>query len=192
MVVIAGLGNPGLKYKKTRHNVGFDVIDLLAKKYGIAVREKKYKALLGKGTIGGMPVLLVKPQTFMNLSGDSIGEIMRFYKLDPTEELIVISDDVALAPGAIRIRKKGSAGGHNGLKNIISCCGTDEFIRVRVGVGEVPIGVDMVSHVLGKPRAEDRKQIDLAYECAADAIACILTDNVDLAMSRYNGKVSRS
>ena len=114
MYVIVGLGNPGDKYARTRHNVGFDVIDLLAEQNGISVTERKHKALIGKGRIAGQAVILVKPQTFMNLSGESVGDILHFYKLDPAQDLIVISDDVALDPGTLRIRKKGSAGGHNG------------------------------------------------------------------------------
>lgn len=192
MYVIAGLGNPGDKYEKTRHNVGFDVIDLLAEKNNIAVTEHKYKALIGKGRIGGCPVILVKPQTFMNLSGESIGEILRFYKLDPTEDLIVISDDVTLDPGTLRIRKKGSAGGHNGLKNIIAHCGTQEFTRVRVGVGKLPPQGDMIAHVLGRPVSEDRKMIELSYERAVQAVDCILQEDVEMAMSRYNGKVEEA
>ena len=129
MYVIVGLGNPGDKYARTRHNVGFDVIDLLAEQNGISVTERKHKALIGKGRIAGQAVILVKPQTFMNLSGESVGDILHFYKLDPAQDLIVISDDVALDPGTLRIRKKGSAGGHNGLKNIIAHCHTEEFMR---------------------------------------------------------------
>ena len=125
MYIVAGLGNPGLKYRHTRHNAGFDVIDVLADQYGIAVKESKHKALIGKGVIDGQQVMLVKPQTFMNLSGESLIDIVNFYKLDPTEDVIIISDDVTLDPGNIRVRRKGSAGGHNGLKNIIEHFHTD-------------------------------------------------------------------
>ncbi len=189
MYVIVGLGNPGDKYEKTRHNVGFDVIDLLSEKYQIALTERKHKALMGKGRIEGEAVILVKPQTFMNLSGESVGEILRFYKLEPTEDLIVISDDVSLDPGTIRIRKKGSAGGHNGLKNIIAHTNTQDFKRIRIGVGKLAPGGDMVAHVLGRFPLEDRKLVELSYERACDAICCMMTEDVDLAMSRYNGKV---
>ena len=135
MIVIAGLGNPTRQYEKTRHNVGFEVIDMLAGKYHIKIKEKKHKALCGTGVIEGQKVLLVKPQTFMNLSGESIGSILNFYKLEPETGLIVVYDDVSLMPGKLRIRKKGSAGGHNGIKSIISQIGTQEFQRIKLGVG---------------------------------------------------------
>lgn len=192
MYVIVGLGNPGDKYARTRHNVGFDVIDLLAEQNGISVTERKHKALIGKGRIAGQAVILVKPQTFMNLSGESVGDILHFYKLDPAQDLIVISDDVALDPGTLRIRKKGSAGGHNGLKNIIAHCHTEEFMRVRIGVGKLPPNGDMITHVLGRFAPEDRRLVELSYERAAQAIDCILSEDVDKAMSRYNGKVEVS
>lgn len=192
MYVIVGLGNPGDKYARTRHNVGFDVIDLLAEQNGISVTERKHKALIGKGRIAGQAVILVKPQTFMNLSGESVGDILHFYKLDPAQDLIVISDDVALDPGTLRIRKKGSAGGHNGLKNIIAHCHTEEFMRVRIGVGKLPPNGDMIAHVLGRFAPEDRHLVELSYERAAQAIDCILSEDVDKAMSRYNGKVEVS
>ena len=192
MYVIVGLGNPGDKYARTRHNVGFDVIDLLAEQNGISVTERKHKALIGKGRIAGQAVILVKPQTFMNLSGESVGDILHFYKLDPAQDLIVISDDVALDPGTLRIRKKGSAGGHNGLKNIIAHCHTEEFMRVRIGVGKLPPNGDMIAHVLGRFAPEDRRRVELSYERAAQAIDCILSEDVDKAMSRYNGKVEVS
>ncbi len=136
MFVIAGLGNPSSKYERTRHNVGFDAVDLLADKYQISIREKKHKALCGSGVIEGQKVLLVKPQTFMNLSGESIGAILNFYKVEPETGLLVIYDDISLVPGRIRIRKKGSAGGHNGIKSIIGHVGTQEFQRIKIGVGE--------------------------------------------------------
>ena len=189
MFLIAGLGNPGKKYEATRHNVGFDVIDRLAEKYNIDVREYKFKALIGKGVIEGQPVILAKPQTFMNLSGESIGEIVRFYKLDPETEMVVISDDVTLDAGTTRIRKKGSAGGHNGLKSIIACCGTQNFTRIRVGVGKLPEYGDMVGHVLGRMGKEDRRLADLSYQRAAEAAALILQGQTDQAMNLYNGKV---
>ena len=149
MFVIAGLGNPDKKYENTRHNIGFDVIDALADKYGIRVKDRKHNALCGTGVIEGRKVLLVKPLTFMNLSGESIGEIIRFYKLDPEEDMLVVFDDISLAPGNIRIRKKGSAGGHNGIKNIIAHLGTQNFMRIKVGVGEKPKGWDLADYVLG-------------------------------------------
>ena len=136
--------------------------------------------------------MLLKPQTFMNLSGESIREAVDFYKIDPETELIVIYDDISLAPGNLRIRKKGSAGGHNGLKNIIAHCHTEEFMRVRIGVGKLPPNGDMIAHVLGRFAPEDRRLVELSYERAAQAIDCILSEDVDKAMSRYNGKVEVS
>lgn len=189
MYVIVGLGNPGLKYEKTRHNVGFDVIDLLAEKYGIDVSEKKHKALIGKGRIGGSPVILVKPQTFMNLSGESVGDILHFYKLDPEEDLIVISDDVTLDPGTTRVRRKGSAGGHNGLKNIIAHTHTEGFKRVKVGVGKLPPHGDMVAYVLGRFTESDRKLVEKSYQRAIAAVECMVDGDIEKAMNLYNGKV---
>ena len=189
MYVIVGLGNPGDKYEKTRHNVGFDVIDLLAEKYAISVTERKHKALIGKGRIEGQTVILVKPQTFMNLSGESVSDVMNFYKLDAEEDLIVISDDVTLEPGTTRIRRKGSAGGHNGLKNIIAHMHTDVFKRVKVGVGKLPAGGDMVAHVLGRFSPEDRKLVELSYERAIGAVESMVRDDIEQAMNLYNGKV---
>jgi len=149
MFVIVGLGNPSKEYENTRHNVGFDVIDAIADKYDIHVAELKHRAKLGKGYIGGDKVILAKPLTFMNLSGESVRAIIDYYKVDPETELIVISDDISLAPGQLRIRKKGSAGGHNGLKNIIRHLGGENFQRVRIGVGEKPKDYDLVDWVLG-------------------------------------------
>lgn len=189
MYVIVGLGNPGDKYKNTRHNVGFDVIDLLAEKYQISVTERKHKALIGKGRIEGQAVILVKPQTFMNLSGESVADIINFYKLDPEEDLIVISDDVTLDPGTTRIRRKGSAGGHNGLKNIIAHMHTDGFKRIKVGVGKLPPGGDMVAHVLGGFSPENRMQVEKSYQRAIGAVECMVSDDIEQAMNLYNGKV---
>lgn len=191
MIVIVGLGNPGEKYKKTRHNVGFDVIDLLAEKYQIDVQDRKYKALVGKGRINTQAVLLVKPQTFMNLSGESVGEILRFYKLDPEQDLLVISDDVTLEPGMIRIRRKGSAGGHNGLKNIIAHSGTDGFMRIKVGVGKLPPQGDMVAHVLGRFSEADRKQVEGSYQQAVSAVEYMIDGKIDQAMNLFNRKVEK-
>ena len=156
MFLIVGLGNPGRQYEHTRHNAGFDVMDALAEKYNISISESGHKALFGKGMIGGQKVILAKPQTFMNLSGESVAELLHYYKIDPEEELLVIFDDISLAPGNIRIRKKGSAGGHNGIKNIIAMTGTQNFMRIKVGVGEKPKGWDLADHVLGHFNKEDQ------------------------------------
>ncbi len=181
------MGNPGRQYERTRHNVGFDVIDALAGRFQIDVREKKHKALIGSGAIAGRRVMLAKPQTFMNASGESVAEILSYYGLDPEEDLLVVSDDINLPPGAIRIRKQGSAGGHNGLKSVIEQTGTKGFCRLRVGVGEKR-GDDLVGHVLGRFSKEERALIDGAIEDAADAAEMIAAGGADRAMNEYNGK----
>lgn len=186
MYIIVGLGNPGREYQNTRHNIGFDVIDRLAAREGISVLEKKHKALIGKGLVAGQKCILAKPQTYMNLSGESLRELMDYYKIDPTWELIVISDDVSLPVGMLRVRRKGSSGGHNGLKNIILHLGHDEFIRLRMGVGEKPSGYDLADYVLGHFSGEERKVMDEAAERAADAICKIMRDGADSAMNEYN------
>ena len=185
MYVIAGLGNPGREYEGTRHNVGFMTLDALADKYNIDVREKAFKGLIGKGVIEGNKVILVKPQTYMNLSGECIRQVMDYYKVDPSE-FIVIYDDISLVPGGIRIRKKGSAGGHNGIKNIIAHLGTQEFPRVRIGVGEKPARMDLADYVLGGFSKEDEALVREACEHAAEAAAEILTDGPDKAMNDFN------
>ncbi len=189
MYIIVGLGNPGKEYGGTRHNIGFDVIELLAGQENISVVEKKHKALIGKGVVAGQRCILAKPQTFMNLSGESVRALLDYYKADEKEELIVISDDVSLDVGQIRIRKKGSAGGHNGLKNIIAMLGHDTFIRVKMGVGEKPRGWDLADYVLGRFSGPERKIMDEAAERAADAIRSIITQGADAAMNDFNRKV---
>ena len=191
MYVITGLGNPTLKYSKTRHNVGFDTIDVLAKKYGIKVKKKQFKALTGEGFIGGEKVILVKPMTYMNNSGESVSEIVKYYKIDPDKELIIISDDLNLDVGVLRIRAKGSAGGHNGLKSIIKCVGTESFDRVRIGVGKVPAGTDVITHVLTRFSRADRAIVKESFEVAADAIVSIISDGIDKTMSKFNGPIEQ-
>ena len=188
MFIIAGLGNPTSQYEGTRHNIGFDVMDALAEKYNISISEKKHKALCGKGVIEGEKVLLVKPQTYMNLSGESIAEILNYYKVDAEEDFLVVFDDISLAPGNIRIRKKGSAGGHNGIKNIIAMTGTQNFKRIKVGVGEKPKGWDLADYVLGRFPDEDRKKVNDAIEDAIGAVTMILRGETDQAMNCYNAK----
>lgn len=190
MYIIAGLGNPGRQYAHTRHNVGFDAIDVLAEKYNIKVENAKGRALTGSGRIEGQSVLLVKPLTFMNLSGESIQALTDFYKIDETSQLIVIYDDISLPPGQLRIREKGSAGGHNGIKSIISHLGGQEFLRIKVGVGEKPAGWDLADYVLSRFAEDDRKKVEEALERAADAAVCLMTDGVEAAMNEYNRKVS--
>lgn len=189
MYIIVGLGNPKKEYENTRHNIGFDVIDTLAEQEKIDVLEKKHKALIGKGYVAGQKCILAKPQTFMNLSGESVRELIDYYKVDEETELIVISDDISLDVGQLRIRKKGSAGGHNGLKNIIAHLGHDKFNRVKMGVGEKPKGWDLADYVLGHFSGEERKVMDAAAERAADAIRMIITQDADAAMNEYNKKV---
>ena len=188
MFIIAGLGNPTSQYERTRHNIGFDVMDALAEKYNISISEKKHKALCGKGVIEGEKVLLVKPQTYMNLSGESIAEILNYYKVDAEEDFLVVFDDISLAPGNIRIRKKGSAGGHNGIKSIIAMTGTQNFKRIKVGVGEKPKGWDLADYVLGRFSDEDRKKVNDAIEDAIGAVSMILRGETDQAMNCYNAK----
>lgn len=188
MYLIAGLGNPSVKYEKTRHNVGFDVIDALADKYNIDMNQKKSKAVCGAGYIEGQKVILAKPQTFMNLSGDSVAPLMNFFKLDPAADLIVVFDDISLAPGSIRIRKKGSAGGHNGVKDIIAKTGSDQFSRVKVGVGEKPAGWDLADHVLSRFSREERGLVEDAIGDAVEAIAWMVQGKIDEAMNQYNRK----
>lgn len=189
MYIIVGLGNPGKQYAHTRHNVGFDTIDILAERYRVSVDIKKHKALCGKGMIEGRKVILAKPQTFMNLSGESVRELIDFYKIDEAKELIVIYDDISLEPGQLRLRAKGCAGGHNGIKNIIAHLGGQEFGRVKVGIGEKPKGYDLADYVLGHFSKEERQKMDASLERAADAVVRILVDDMASAMNEYNKKV---
>ncbi len=186
MYIIAGLGNPGKQYEGTRHNIGFSTIDMMADKYGITMNIKKHKAIYGKGVIDGQKVILVKPQTFMNLSGEALRPIVDYYKTDIKDELIVIYDDIDLDPGKLRIRAKGSAGGHNGMKNIISNLGTQEFARVRVGVGAKPAGWDLADFVLSRFPKEIKPDIDKAMDDAINACVCIVNQDVITAMNNYN------
>lgn len=189
MYIIAGLGNPGGQYRNTRHNVGFAAVDCLAEQYQIDIGEVKHKALSGKGRIGSERVILVKPMTFMNLSGEAIRSLADYYRIDVTEELIVIYDDISLPPGQLRVRKKGSAGGHNGIKNIIAQLGTQDFKRVRIGVGEKPAGYDLADYVLGHFSAEESVLMEESYRRAAEAVCMILEQDIDAAMNAYNKKV---
>ena len=181
------LGNPGEKYENTRHNVGYMVGDEIAERQNVPIQKLKFKALTNLVTISGEKVLVLKPITYMNLSGEAVRPAADFYKIPP-ERILVISDDTALPVGRLRIRKSGSAGGHNGLKNIIQHLGTDQFPRLRVGVGEKPHpDYDMADWVLGKFVGEDKKAIDAAVKRAADAVECILKEGLDRGMSKFNG-----
>ena len=181
------LGNPGDKYENTRHNVGFMVADEVADRQSKPIQRLKFKALTNVLTISGEKVLVMKPITYMNLSGEAVRQAADFYKIPP-ERVLVVSDDTALPVGRLRIRVKGSAGGHNGLKNIIQHLGTDQFPRLRVGVGEKPHpDYDMADWVLGKFSGEDKKKIDASVKRAADAVACILSEGIDRGMGKFNG-----
>lgn len=183
--IIVGLGNPGKDYEKTRHNTGFMAMDKLAEKCGAKIDRLKYKALTAQTNFCGHSVLLMKPQTFMNLSGEAVFAAMDFYKI-PIEKVIVIFDDTTLEVGKMRIRKKGSAGGHNGLKSIIGLCGSDAFPRIKIGIGKKPDGWDLADWVLGKYSEEDLKTLDGMYENACDAAKLIMDGKTDEAMNKFN------
>lgn len=192
MYIIAGLGNPGQKYEGTRHNIGYQVLDELAEKYDINILESKFKGLIGKGMIQGEKAILIKPLTYMNLSGECIGEAVSYFKIDETAELIVVADDINLDVGQIRIRKKGSAGGHNGLKNIILHLGSENFIRVRMGVGDKPVGYDLADYVLGHFKKEEEELLSESKNNAVLAIETIISEGPDQAMNLYNQKRGKS
>ena len=183
MKLIVGLGNPGKKYEHTRHNMGFDVIDLFSELAQIDIDKESFKGLLGRGKVFDEDVLLLKPQTFMNLSGESVWQVVSFFKIN-LEDIIVIYDDMDLEPGRIRLRPGGSSGGHNGIKNIIEHLGTENIKRIRVGIGKPTY--DTIDYVLSKPSKEERVLIDEAIVNAANAIKDILKDNFDKAMTKYN------
>ena len=184
--LVVGLGNPGDKYENTRHNAGFMVVDELAERLHVPVQRLKYKALTNTAEVGGKRVLLMKPVTYMKLSGEAVRQAAEFYKIPP-ERVLVISDDVSLPVGKLRIRKGGSAGGHNGLKSIIAQLGSDRFPRLKIGVGEKPHpDYDMADWVLSKFAGADRQMIEEAMKRAADAVECLLRDGADQAMNKFN------
>ena len=186
MFVIAGLGNPGKKYENTRHNMGFLVVDRIAEKCGISVNRMKHRALVGEGRISGRKALLVKPQTYMNLSGQSIAPAANFYKI-PADHIIVLCDDITQEPGHLRIRPHGSAGGHNGLKSIIASLGTDHFSRIRIGIGAKPNPqYDLAAWVLGKLPAADRKAMTDRYPDIEEACKLLMDDNLQYAQNKFN------
>ena len=186
--LVAGLGNPEKKYTLTRHNSGFLCVDFLAEKHGFKINKLKFKAVIADTVINSHRCIVMKPQTYMNLSGESIAEIVNFYKLDPESEMLIIFDDISLAPGNIRVRKKGSAGGHNGIKSIIARCGTQNFMRIKVGVGEKPQGWDLADHVLGRFSTEDRVLVEDAIRDACSAAVLMMQGDVDSAMNHFNAK----
>lgn len=192
MFLIAGLGNPKREYDNTRHNIGFDMIDAMAEKYHISVRNIKNRAMTGQGIINGQKVILVKPLTFMNLSGESIRPLVDYYKIDAGRELIVVSDDINLPAGQIRIRKKGSAGGHNGLKNIIAQLGSEEFQRIRIGVGGKPENYDLADYVLGHFTKEEKSLMEKMVSMAVEAAELMLMGDTDKAMNEYNRKAEKA
>ncbi len=191
MFIIVGLGNPTKEYENTRHNVGFAVIDAIADKYNISVSERKNRAFCGKGIIAGQKVMLAKPQTYMNLSGESVRGLLDYFKIDEESELLVIYDDVSLDVGQLRIRKKGSAGGHNGIKNIIAHLGHNVFMRIKVGVGEKPKEYDLADYVLGHFSKVEQEMMQDGYARAIEAIELILQGDIDGAMNQFNKKVVR-
>ncbi len=186
-LLIAGLGNPGRQYNNTRHNVGFEVIDELVDAYKFSGPERFGKAYIGKGRIGGQKVILMKPLTYMNLSGEAIRQVADYYKIDTKTDLLVISDDIDLPVGKLRLRMKGSAGSHNGLKNIVKMLGSGDFARIRIGVGGKPDpDYDLADYVLGHFGKKDREAMDIAVKRAAEAAACWAENGIDLAMNMYN------
>ena len=187
MKLIVGLGNPDKKYIGTRHNTGFTVIDRISEDYHIPVRERKYRAMYGNGVIEGEKVLLVKPQTYMNLSGEAVQAFCAFYKIPP-EDVLVIFDDVSLDVGQLRIRKRGSAGGHNGIKSIIEHLGSQDFPRIKVGVGQKPKEWDLADYVLGHLSAEEEPLMRDAAKQASEAVGVIYSEGIEEAMNRYNAK----
>ena len=187
MYLVVGLGNPGKQYEATRHNMGFDTINVLVERHKIPQGGVKFNAMYGSGFIGGEKVIFMKPLSFMNLSGGPVQEMAAYFKIDPESELIIIQDDIDLEPGQLRIRKQGSAGGHNGIKNIIAHLGTQEFPRIKVGVGDKPPRMDLADYVLSRFSKEDREKMEQAFKDAADAVEVMITEGADAAMNRFNG-----
>ena len=192
MYLIVGLGNPGRQYEATRHNMGFDVIDKLVEEYQVPQGGVKFNAMYGKGIIGGQPALLMKPLSYMNLSGGPVREMANYFKIDPETEMIVIYDDIDLDPGQLRIRKKGSAGGHNGIKNIIQELGTQKFVRIKVGVGAKPKGWDLADYVLGHFKDDEKELLAESLDKAEKAAELFAQDEFAEAMNKYSvGKKKR-
>ena len=186
MYIIAGLGNPESKYDKTRHNIGFRLIDELAVRNGITFSDRKHNGLVGKGIISGEKVILLKPLTYMNLSGECVGPAADYYKVEP-ENVIILFDDISLDVGRIRIRKKGSAGGHNGIKSIIAHLGSENFPRLKFGVGDKPKEMDLADYVLGRFSSQDEATVSEGIKRACEAVECMIGEGCDVAMNKYNG-----
>ena len=191
MYLIVGLGNPGMKYDATKHNMGFKVIDTLVEEYNVPSAGISLKGMYGKGMIGSEKVILVKPMTYMNNSGECVRAFVDYYKVDPEEEVIIVYDDITLEPGSIRVRKKGSAGGHNGIKSIIAHLGTEKFKRIRVGVGEKPANWDLADFVLAPFKGEEKEAAQEGIELAAKAVRVILEEGADAAMNQFNKKATK-
>ena len=191
MYIIVGLGNPTKEYENTRHNIGFEMVDVIIDKYDIPYSGTKHRAMYGSGMIDGTKVVVAKPLTYMNLSGEAVRLLVDYYKIDPEEELIIIYDDVSLAPGKIRIREKGSAGGHNGIKSIIQHLGTNKFKRIRIGVGEKPKGWDLADYVLGRFSKEEQKLMAEAIKNSDKAVGMIIKGTIAGAMNEFNEKKAK-
>lgn len=186
--IVAGLGNPDEKYQGTRHNMGFLALDYISEEKNVEIARSKFQGLTAIAKYGDEQVLLLKPMTYMNRSGNSIGEAAKFYKI-PADHVIILCDDITLSPGTIRLRDKGSAGGHNGLKSIISQLGSDGFLRIRIGIGgDAPSGDELVDYVLGKPSKEDMERVQKRYPDIAAAVDLMIKGEFTLAQSKYNGK----
>ena len=191
MYLVVGLGNPGRQYEATRHNMGFDTIDYLVEEYKVPQGGVKFNAMYGKTVIGGEKVILMKPLSFMNLSGGPVRDMVNYFKIDPETELIVIYDDIDLDPGQLRIRKQGSAGGHNGMKNIILHCNSQDFPRVRVGIGAKPPKMDLADFVLSHFQGEEKKAMEDGYKEAADAVCSLMNNGLEATMNHYNQKKTK-
>ncbi len=189
MYIVAGLGNPGRNYAHTRHNAGYEALDRLAADCGIRVEKDQFRALTGSGVIEGQHVLLLKPLTFMNASGESIGAACAYYKINPEKNLIVLYDDVDLPPGQLRVRPKGRAGGHNGIKSIIAALHTETFVRVRIGVGKKPEGWDLADYVLGKFSGDEWETMEEAFRRAGEAVEKLLSEDINAVMNEFNTKI---
>ena len=184
--IVVGLGNPGKEFDHTRHNAGFRCLDLLIKMFNAGPEKRKFQSLVYEATVMNKKLLLVKPQTFMNHSGIAVGEVQKFYKI-PSDRIIVVSDDITIDAGRLRIRRSGSHGGHNGLRNIVSVLGTSDFPRIKIGMGQKPHPeYDLADWVLGKPSKEDMQKIDIAERDAAKAVETVILHSVDEAMNKYN------
>lgn len=186
MYLVVGLGNPEKRYDHTRHNIGFETIDALADEWNISLNQEKFKGVYGTGIVEGEKVMLLKPQTYMNLSGESVGAFVRYFNLDPKSELLVIFDDISLEPGQIRIRRKGSAGGHNGIKSLIAHLGTMDFPRIKIGVGAKPDFMDLADWVLGKFIGSEQKLMKEAIDKSVQAARLIVRDEMSQAMNQFN------